>query len=159
MNMADSTELGLAVKATLDSGGYVSDEITNALVRDRLAQPDAADGFLLDGYPRTSAQVVELDEMLAESGCALDAVVELCVDQDEIVQRLVMRAQTSGRSDDTEEVIRRRQQLYQEQTAPLVQLYRERGLLVQVDGLGEIDAVGERLIESLDTVLAGRAAR
>jgi adenylate kinase len=147
----------MKVKATLDAGGYVSDEITNDLVRDRLAQPDAVSGFLLDGYPRTNAQVDELDAMLATSGTVLDAVAELCVDHDEIVHRLVLRAQTSGRSDDTEEVIRRRQQIYRQETAPLLERYRSRGLLVQVDGLGEIDEIGERLIAAIDAA-TGRAA-
>ena len=136
-NIAEGTPLGVQVKEILDSGGYVSDDITNAMVRDRLAQDDAETGFLLDGYPRTRAQVAELDAMLAEAGHALDRVVELTVEREEIVQRLLKRAQTEGRSDDTEDVIRRRQQIYTEETAPLVEVYRERGLLVAIDGLGE----------------------
>jgi adenylate kinase len=149
-NIAEQTDLGRQVKAVLDSGGYVSDEITNAMVRDRLAQPDAADGFLLDGYPRTSAQVVELDRMLDESGRRLDVAVELTVDTDEVVARLLRRAQTAGRSDDTEEVIRRRQQIYTKETAQLTDVYGERGLLVRVDGLGEMDEVTARLVAAID---------
>ncbi len=148
-NIAEKTELGLKVKAVLDSGGYVSDDITNAMVRDRLAQDDAAQGFLLDGYPRTRAQVDELDAMLADAGTRLDVVLELTVDEDEVVARLLRRAQTDGRSDDTEDVIRRRQQIYAEETAPLTEVYRERGLLVSVDGLGEMDEVTSRLVAAV----------
>ena len=148
-NIADGTDLGVQVKEILDSGGYVSDDITNAMVRDRLAQDDAQDGFLLDGYPRTRAQVDELDDILAEHGHALDVVVELTVDREEIVARLLRRAQTEGRVDDTEDVIRRRQQIYADETAPLVEVYRERGLLVPVDGLGEVEEITERLVSAL----------
>jgi adenylate kinase len=157
-NIAEQTDLGRRVKAVLDSGGYVSDEITNAMVRDRLAQDDAADGFLLDGYPRTGAQVAELDRMLAESGTRLDVAVELTVDTDEVVTRLLRRAQTAGRSDDTEEVIRRRQQIYAKETAPLTDVYGQRGLLVRVDGLGEMDEVTARLVAAIDGARVGGSA-
>lgn len=157
-NIAQQTELGQKVKAVLDSGGYVSDDITNAMVRDRLAQPDAAAGFLLDGYPRTKAQVAELDAMLAEAHTQLDVVVELTVDEDEVVARLLRRAQTDGRSDDTEEVIRRRQQLYADETAPLTEVYRERGLLVGVDGLGDLDEITQRLVSAIDGARASHRA-
>lgn len=157
-NIAQQTELGQKVKAVLDSGGYVSDDITNAMVRDRLAQPDAAAGFLLDGYPRTKAQVAELDAMLAEAHTQLDVVVELTVDEDEVVARLLRRAQTDGRTDDTEEVIRRRQQLYADETAPLTEVYRERGLLVGVDGLGDLDEITQRLVSAIDGARASHRA-
>lgn len=149
-NIAEGTGLGLQVQGILDAGGYVSDDVTNKMVRDRLAQDDARGGFLLDGYPRTKAQVAELDAMLADAGTALDVVIELTVDPEEVVARLVRRARTDGRSDDTEEVIRRRQQLYHDETAPLTALYRERGLLVKVDGLGDVDEVTGRLVAALD---------
>ena len=149
-NIAEGTELGVQVKAIVDAGGYVPDEVTNAMVRDRLAQDDAAGGFLLDGYPRTRAQVDELDQMLAAAGSALDAVAELTVDPDEIVARLVRRAQTAGRSDDAEETVRHRQEVYTEQTAPLTAVYGELGLLVQVDGMGEVDEVSTRLQQAID---------
>ncbi len=149
-NVADETPLGVRVKEILDTGGYVPDEITNDLVRDRLNEDDAQKGFLLDGYPRTVDQVRELDEILEQQGHPLEEVLELTVDTDEVVSRLRLRAVTDGRSDDTEEVIRARQQVYAEQTAPLVDLYRERGLLVQVDGLGDIDEVSERIYAALD---------
>ena len=149
-NIAEGTELGVQVKAIVDAGGYVPDEVTNAMVRDRLAQDDAAGGFLLDGYPRTRAQVDELDQMLVVAGSALDAVAELTVDPDEIVARLVRRAETAGRSDDAEETVRHRQEVYTQQTAPLTAVYGERGLLVQVDGMGEVDEVGTRLQQAID---------
>jgi adenylate kinase len=151
-NIKNGTALGLQVKEILASGAYVPDEVTNAIVRDRLDQADAAGGFLLDGYPRTQAQVVELDDMLDARGAALDAVLELTVDTDEVVQRLLRRAESDGRADDTEDVIRHRMKIYEEETAPLAALYRERGLLRQVDGMGEMDEVTERL-ESVLTAL------
>lgn len=144
-NITNKTPLGLQVREILASGTYVPDEITNAIVRDRLGQPDALDGFLLDGYPRTKAQVVELDDLLAAQGASLDAVLELTVDTDEVVQRLLKRAEVDGRADDTEEVVRHRLAVYDEETAPLAALYRERGILRQVDGMGGMDEVAERI--------------
>lgn len=149
-NIKNETDLGLQVKEILASGGFVTDEITNAIVRDRLGQSDALRGFLLDGYPRTPGQVEALDEMLSDYGVALDCVLELTVDTDEVVQRLLQRAQTEGRSDDTEEVIRERMRLYAEETAPLARIYRDRGLLCQADGMGEVVEVTNRI----DAVLA-----
>jgi len=144
-NIKNETALGRQVEEILASGAYVPDEITNAIVRDRLDQPDAVGGFLLDGYPRTQAQVAELDDMLAAAGTSLDAVLELTIDTDEVVERLLKRAEIDGRVDDTEDVIRHRLKVYDEQTAPLATLYRVRGLLHEVDGMGEIDLVTERL--------------
>ena len=144
-NIKNETALGLKVKEILASGAYVPDEVTNAIVRDRLDQPDAMAGFLLDGYPRTQAQVSELEDMLTAHGTILDAVVELTVDIDEVVQRLLKRAEISGRSDDTEEVIRHRQEVYVKETAPLAAIYRQRGLLHQVNGMGEMDEVTSRI--------------
>jgi adenylate kinase len=144
-NIKNETELGLKVKDILASGGYVTDEITNAIVRDRLREADTEPGFLLDGYPRTLAQVDALDGVLAEDGHVLDAVLELTVDEDAVVQRLLKRAELEGRSDDTEEVIRERQAIYRKETAPLTDIYAQRGLLVQVDGMGEVDEVAARI--------------
>jgi adenylate kinase len=144
-NIKNETALGLQVKEILASGAYVPDEVTNAIVRDRLDQSDAVAGFLLDGYPRTLDQVNELDDMLMAQGTSLDAVVELTVDTEEVVQRLLKRAESSGRADDTEEVIRHRQQVYVDETAPLSAIYRERGLLHQVDGMGDMDVVAARV--------------
>jgi adenylate kinase len=148
-NVAGGTPLGLEAQKYMDAGEYVPDSVTNDMVRHRLAQPDAANGFLLDGYPRTVAQVDELAGMLATAGTALDHVVELTVDTDEVVARLVKRAADQGRSDDTEDVIRRRQEIYTEQTAPLTQVYAQQGLLVQVDGMGEVDEVTGRVLAVL----------
>ena len=144
-NIKNETPLGLQVKEILATGAYVPDEVTNAIVRDRLSQPDAVAGFLLDGYPRTQAQVSELDDMLTTAGTSLDAVLELTVDTDELVERLLKRAVSSGRADDTEEVIRHRQNVYIQETAPLAALYGERGLLRQVDGMGAMEDVSARV--------------
>jgi adenylate kinase len=149
-NVSQETELGLEAKRYMDAGDYVPDEITNGMVRDRLAEPDAAHGFLLDGYPRTLAQVEELDAMLAARGNQLDAVLLLTVDEDEVVERLAKRARDEGRSDDTEDVIRHRQNVYGEQTAPLIEVYDGRGLLVRVDGMGSVDEVTSRVFAALD---------
>jgi adenylate kinase len=144
-NIKNETALGLQVKEILASGAYVPDEVTSAIVRDRLLQPDALAGFLLDGYPRTQAQVADLDDMLSAEGASLDAVLELTVDTDEVVQRLLKRAEIDGRADDTEDVIRHRMKVYDEETAPLAAVYRDRGLLHQVDGMGDMDEVSDRL--------------
>ncbi|HRC42047.1 adenylate kinase [Nostocoides sp.] len=149
-NIRGETPLGLQVKEILASGGYVSDEITIAIVADRLAQEDCLPGFLLDGFPRTADQVAALDGILADRDSSLDAVLELTVDEDAVVARLLRRAEIEGRVDDTEEVIRERMAIYHRETAPLAAIYAERGLLVQVDGLGEIDEVSERIGAALD---------
>ncbi len=149
-NVASHTPLGVEAQRYMDAGEYVPDEVTNAMVRDRLREDDAKAGFLLDGYPRTLAQGDELDGMLAELGHALNAAVALTADRDELVARLVQRAQTEGRTDDSEEVIRRRQEVYEEQTAPLISVYRERGILLDVDGMGEVEAVTRRICDGLE---------
>lgn len=148
-NVKNETELGKQAKAFMDRGEYVPDSLTNDLVRDRLAQADAAEGFLLDGYPRTADQVVELDSMLSALNTQLDAVVLLTADTEEVVRRLLGRALEQGRADDTEDVIRRRLEVYEEQTAPLISTYAERGLVVMIDGLGEVTEVTERILEGL----------
>ena len=148
------TDLAHQVRAIMESGGYVSDEITNQIVADRLSQPDADAGFLLDGYPRTVAQVATLDESLAVTGHALDGVVSLVADEDEVVDRLLRRAETQGRADDTEDTIRVRLQVYNEHTAPLIDIYRGRGLLVEVDGLGPVEEVTQRLLGALGSLSA-----
>ncbi len=148
-NVKNETELGKLAKAFMDRGEYVPDSLTNDLVRDRLAQPDAANGFLLDGYPRTADQVAELDDILAEKSQQLDAVVMLDADVDEVVRRLLNRAVEQGRADDTEEVIRHRLEVYEEQTAPLISVYAARNLVVTVDGLGEVSEVTDRIVEAL----------
>ncbi|MEN9731530.1 MAG: hypothetical protein RL488_840 [Actinomycetota bacterium] len=148
-NVKNETELGRQAKAFMDRGEYVPDSLTNALVRDRLSHEDAKNGFLLDGYPRTADQVVELDGILADQGNALDAVVLITADTDEVVRRLLNRALEQGRADDTEEVIRRRMEVYAEQTAPLIEVYSSRNLVREVDGLGAVAEVTERILSAL----------
>ncbi len=148
-NVANETPLGIEAKGFMDRGEYVPDSLTNALVRDRLSQPDVAAGFLLDGYPRTIDQVHELDDVLHENGTKLDVVVQLTADSDELVTRLSLRASQQGRTDDTPDVIRKRQDVYEEQTAPLIDVYAARGLVAMVDGLGAVDEVTARIAEVL----------
>jgi adenylate kinase len=148
-NVKNETELGKIAKSYMDSGNVVPDSLTNSLVRDRLAEPDAQTGFLLDGYPRTAQQVEELDGFLAEQGVNLDVVIELVADPDVVVARLLKRASEQGRSDDTEEVIRHRLTVYRDQTEPLIAIYGERSLLVTVDALGSVDEVTGRIIDAL----------
>jgi len=147
-NLTEGTALGLEAKKYMDAGDYVPDSVTNGMVRDRLKQNDATDGFLLDGYPRTVAQVAELDGMLA--GNKIDRVIVLTADTDEVVTRLLRRAQEQGRADDTEEVIRRRLEVYAEQTAPLIDLYDRRGVLVEVDGIGSVEQVTGNIFAALN---------
>src|SRR3954447_1282218 len=152
-NVSQGTPLGVEAKRFMDAGEYVPDELTNLMVRNRIDEPDAGRGFLLDGYPRTLAQVEELDGMIKHTGHALDAVVVLTVDEEELVQRLLQRAETEGRADDTEDVVRRRQEVYHDQTAPLIGVYRDRGLMIEVDGMGEVDEVSKRVFDALVDVM------
>lgn len=152
-NMADGTELGQKAKEYMEAGNLVPDEITDAMVKERLSHDDVANGFLLDGYPRNRAQVAALDEVLAESGDSLDAVLELSIPDDLIVGRLLKRAEIEGRSDDTEDVIRHRINVYHQETAPLVDVYKERGLLLTVDGVGTIEEVLDRILTQLNEFL------
>ncbi len=151
-NVKAETELGVLAKGFMDRGEYVPDSLTNALVRDRLSHEDASAGFLLDGYPRTRDQVLELDDILGSDNKALDAVILLKADPDELVRRLLNRAQEQGRADDTEEVIRHRQSVYLEQTAPLIEIYSARGIVIEIDGLGQVGEVTERILNSLTTL-------
>ncbi len=152
VNVSEGTELGVKAQGYMDAGEYVPDELTNLMVRNRIDEDDAGRGFLLDGYPRTLAQVEELDGMIRHTGHALDAVVVLTVDSEELVQRLLERAKSEGRADDTEDVVRRRQEVYEEQTAPLIDVYRERDLLIEVDGMGDVDEVTQRIFDALSGV-------
>ena len=148
-NVKNETELGILAKGYMDRGEYVPDSLTNALVKDRIAQPDAQEGFLLDGYPRTIDQVQELDGFLAEMGQKLDVVVQLTADSEELIRRLLQRASEQGRADDSPEVIRKRQEVYEEQTAVLIDIYNARSLVAKINGLGEIQDVTGRIIEAL----------
>ena len=148
-NVSGETELGVLAKSYMDKGEYVPDSVTNDMVRSRLAEDDAKDGFLLDGYPRTLDQVEALDGMLEELGTSLDAVLLLVVETEEVVGRLVERGKAHGRSDDTEETIRRRLEVYAEQTAPLIDVYEKRDLVRRVDGMASIDDVTVSLRKAL----------
>lgn len=154
-NVRDRTPLGVAAAAYLDHGDFVPDELTNAMVRSRLGQDDARDGFLLDGYPRTGAQVDELDDILAGQGQELDLVLQLSARDEELVGRLLGRAKDAGRSDDTEKVIRHRLALYHGQTEAVLGRYAERGLLVRVDGFGAVGVVTDRVMRAI-TLTSGR---
>jgi adenylate kinase len=151
-NVSRGTPLGVEAKKFMDAGEYVPDVVTNQMVRNRIAEEDADPGFLLDGYPRTLAQVEELDSMIVDTGHQLDAVVVIRADSDELVQRLLARAQTEGRADDSEDVIRRRQEIYLAETEPLIAVYEERGLVHEIDGMGEVEDVTKRIFEALDVV-------
>ncbi|OYN87580.1 adenylate kinase [Parenemella sanctibonifatiensis] len=153
-NVSQGTPLGLEVKRIMDAGGYVSDEITTAIVADRLGEPDTSNGWLMDGYPRTLAQVEALDRLAGDEG--IDAVVVLEADEEELVARLAKRAQEQGRSDDNEETIRTRLKVYAEQTQPLLDVYAGRDLVVAVDGLGQVDEVGQRIAAALEAKLEAR---
>ena len=148
-NVKGGTELGQRVQAIIEAGDLVPDELTSELVRDRLQQPDAAGGFLLDGYPRNRSQVDDLDAFLASRGEALDAVIELVVPRDESIARITQRATEQGRTDDTEEVIANRLAIYERETAPILDVYRDHGLVVEIDGVGTLGEVTERIFAAL----------
>jgi len=148
--VAEGSELGLQVKAIIEAGDLVPDELTSAVVRDRLAQADAAEGFLLDGYPRNMAQVMHLDEFLEGRDESLDAVIELSVPRDESIARIAGRAAEQGRSDDTEEVIANRLAIYERETAPILEVYRTRGIVDDIDGVGSLDEITDRIIAALE---------
>jgi adenylate kinase len=148
-NVRDETPLGVEAKGFMDRGEYVPDSLTNALVADRLAQDDCAPGFLLDGYPRTLDQVRALDDVLALSGTQLDVVVELVADPEVVIERIRLRSAEQGRSDDTDDVARNRLEVYARETAPLIEVYGARGIVVSVDGIGTIDAVTDRIVSAL----------
>lgn len=148
-NVSNETELGVLAKSYMDKGEYVPDSVTNEMVESRLGEDDATNGFLLDGYPRTVAQVEALDGILDKLGVALDAVIFLDVESEAIVQRLLQRGKEQGRSDDNEETIRRRIDVYGEQTTPLIDIYDKRGLVKRVDGMKDIDAVTADILAAL----------
>jgi adenylate kinase len=151
-NVGNETELGVRAKQYMDQGDLVPDEVVIGMIDERISRDDAADGFLLDGYPRTVAQAEALDAALAADGKAIDAVIRLLVDDDELVSRLLRRAEEQGRSDDTREVIENRLAVYRNQTEPLVGFYRDRGLLREVDGRGSVPEVRERILDAVQDV-------
>jgi len=148
-NMKNETPLGLEAKVFYDKGMYVPDEITNRIVEDRLTWDDAKNGFLLDGYPRTIDQVNFLDLILSKKSQKIDKVLELTIDIPVVVERLLKRAQEQGRIDDTKEVITKRLEVYANSTAPLLAEYKNRGILVQVDGMGSVSEVEEKINSAL----------
>lgn len=147
-HVKDGTELGAKAKRIMDEGGLVSDDIIIGMVAEELDAMNAV-RVLLDGFPRTTTQAEALDELLAGYGCSVDAAVELVVDDSELVRRLLGRAEAEGRSDDNEATIRRRMEVYREQTAPLIQYYERQGKHVAVDGLGTTAEVEGRVVAAL----------
>lgn len=147
--VAADTPVGRQAKEAMDAGKLVSDEIVIGVAEERLRQPDAAEGFILDGFPRTVAQARALDALLERLGCKLERCVAIRVDTEELVQRLLRRAEIEGRSDDNEEAIRTRMDEYEAKTAPLVAYYREQGVLAEVDGMGGVDEVAARIREAI----------
>jgi len=156
--VAACTELGRQVKAIIEAGDLVPDELTSAVVRERLSQADAEGGFLLDGYPRNVAQVMHLDEFLEGRDEELDAVIELDVPRDESIDRIARRAAEQGRTDDTEEVIANRLAIYERETAPILDVYRTRGIVDRIDGVGSLDEITDRILASLQARGLGRGA-
>ena len=153
-NIAGGTELGRLAASYTDRGELVPDEVTDSMVASRLAEADVAGGFILDGYPRNAAQVTALDAALASLGLHLDGVIELAVPDALLLDRITKRAEIEGRADDTPESIARRLAIYAESTAPLLAEYGDRGLLVKVDGAGDVDTIFTRIQEALATRLA-----
>ncbi len=149
-NLKKETAIGLEAKSYMDRGEYVPDDVTNRIVADRLTWPDAANGFLLDGYPRTLDQVKFLDETLKSQNHQIDRVIELVADINTLVKRLLNRAKEQNRADDTEEVITKRLEVYLAETAPIIDNYKNKNLVIQVDGLGEVDAVTRRILTALE---------
>jgi adenylate kinase len=153
-NVSGQTELGQKAKTYMDAGDLVPDEITVAMVKDRLAEPDARSGFLLDGFPRTIAQAEQLQASLSELGHELRRVLELVVDEDELVRRLSGRrmlvdGEMVQRDDDKPETVRHRLQVYREQTSPLSEFYESEGLLSRIDAIGEVEEVTARALKAL----------
>jgi len=157
-NIKGGTELGLKVKAITDAGELVPDAVTSEIVRDRLSQDDAQGGFLLDGYPRNVAQVGHLDEFLAGRGESLDAVILLDVPRDESLSRITRRAEQEGRSDDTAEAIAKRLDIYESETAPIIDIYEERAIVDRIDGVGSLDEITERIFAALEARGIARVA-
>lgn len=153
-NVKELTELGQEAKTYIDAGDFVPDDVTNRMVADRLNQKDVANGFLLDGYPRTAGQVEALTKILQDKDDALTAVLVLEVPDEEIIERLLARAHTEGRSDDTEEVIKHRLELYHQETSDLIDAYVEQGIVGRVDGTGAIDDITERLLQTIYNIRA-----
>jgi len=148
--VAAGSEVGRQAKSFMDAGKLVPDAVVIRVAEERLGQPDAKQGFILDGFPRTAAQAEALDRMLPKLGCQLERCVALTVDEDELVERLLRRAELEGRSDDNETSIRTRMREYRDKTEPLITYYRARGVLREVNGLGAIEEVARRIAQALN---------
>lgn len=147
--VAADSPLGLQAKEVMARGDLVSDEILLGMLRDRFSRDDTRAGFILDGYPRNLAQAAALDELLASLGQKFDAAVQLTVDNEQIVERLAGRAKAEGRADDAPDSVRKRLQVYDQQTAPVIEFYRQHGQLTVVDGVGSLEAVFNRIVEAI----------
>lgn len=148
-NLKNNTPLGQEAKTFMNKGLLVPDELTNKIVKDRLAMEDAAKGWILDGYPRNAAQVEALDTMLEELGTPLDNAIALTAARSVLMERMTKRAEIEGREDDTPEAIAKRLDVYEHETAPILDIYRTRGNLVEVDGVGEIADISASIIAKL----------
>ena len=150
--VAAQSGVGKRAKAIIDRGDLVSDEVVIEIISDRLDQPDAKAGVILDGFPRTVAQAEALDKLLSDKGMSLDAVIQLDVDDEALVGRILKRAADTGwaRTDDNEETLRKRLGVYHEQTAPIIPYYRGRGALKSIDGMADMDAVSSEISAILD---------
>ena len=147
--VAARTPIGLRTKQVMEAGKLVGDEIVIEIARERLAQEDCSRGFVLDGFPRTARQAEALEALLAELGRSADACLAVTVEPDEVVQRLLRRSELEDRADDNEQTIRERMKVYEEQTAPLLEYYRARDLLIEVSGMGRVEEVAARIEEAL----------
>jgi len=155
--VAAGSDVGRQAKSYMDAGKLVPDAVVIGVAEERLRQPDAKKGFILDGFPRTKAQAEALDEMLPKLGCTLERCVALLVDEDELVKRLLRRSEREGRSDDNEASIRTRMGEYRDKTQPLITYYRGRGVLREVNGLGKLEEVAHRIADALDGAESARA--
>ncbi|HMA15562.1 MAG TPA: adenylate kinase [Kiloniellaceae bacterium] len=147
--VAAGSPLGLQAKEVMARGELVSDDILLGMLRERFSRADTGAGFILDGYPRNLSQAAALDELLGSLGQKFDAAVQLAVDNEQIVERLAGRAKAEGRADDNPEAVRKRLEVYDAQTAPVIEFYRQQGQLTVVDGVGQLDEVFNRIIEAI----------
>ena len=147
--VAAGSPLGLQAKEVMARGELVSDDILLGMLRERFSRDDTKAGFILDGYPRNLAQAAALDELLGNLGQKFDAAVQLAVDNEQIIERLAGRAKAEGRADDNPEAVRKRLEVYDAQTAPVIEFYRQQGQLTVVDGVGQLDEVFNRIIEAI----------
>jgi len=146
----NGTEMGLKAKSFMDAGNLVPDEVVVGIVRDRIQEDDCKTGYILDGFPRTVGQAETLKSMLSGMGQKLDAALNITVQDDELVQRLLGRAQKEGRADDTEPVIKQRLENYKAQTFPLIDYYKKDGILKDIDGIGSMDEITDRIRSALN---------